>query len=90
MWDDPFEWTLPEKLSTVAAVREYASEVEASRKRAFETLTGVDLTKRIPAPESLRSLFDILVTALERASHFQGRAIALYQTITLEKPLAFR
>src|SRR5436305_1775099 len=35
LWDDPFEWTLPEKLSTRGAVRQYLDEVEETRKRGF-------------------------------------------------------
>ena len=35
LWDDPFEWTLPEHLSTVERVMEYLEEVEATRNRAF-------------------------------------------------------
>ena len=90
LWDDPFEWTLPEKLSTVERVKEYLLEVEASRRRAFETLAGADLTKNIPAPDQLRPLLDILIHALERATHFQGRAIAIHQVLTDEKPVQFR
>src|SRR2546422_6295993 len=35
LWDDPFEWTLPENLSTGGRVLEYLEEVEATRTRAF-------------------------------------------------------
>src|SRR5260221_4317566 len=35
LWDDPFEWTLPESLSTTADVRGYLSEVEATRASGF-------------------------------------------------------
>src|SRR5690242_3650361 len=33
MWDDPFEWTLPEKLSTRDAILQYLDEVEGTRKK---------------------------------------------------------
>src|SRR5829696_6954106 len=33
LWDDPFEWTLPESLQTPARVLEYLDEVEATRRR---------------------------------------------------------
>ena len=36
LWDDPFEWTLPEKLSTTDLVIEYLEEVAATRRRARE------------------------------------------------------
>jgi len=35
LWDDPFEWTLPENLSTKARIIEYLEEVAATRQRAF-------------------------------------------------------
>src|SRR5712692_11972102 len=38
LWDDPFEWTLPETLSTPEKVSDYLNEVEATRKRGFELL----------------------------------------------------
>src|ERR1043165_4779420 len=33
LWDDPFEWTLPEQLSTNDLILKYLSEVEETRKR---------------------------------------------------------
>src|SRR6185503_1548707 len=35
LWDDPFEWTLPEQLSTPQKVVDHLNEVEATRARAF-------------------------------------------------------
>src|SRR6266576_1615653 len=32
LWDDPFEWTLPEHLSTVERFKEYLEEVESMRR----------------------------------------------------------
>lgn len=87
LWDDPFEWTLPEKLSTVAAVKGYLEEVETARKRAFDAIGSDEhLTRRIPSPEHLRPLFQILIDAAVRASHFQGRAYSLSQTLSGKKP----
>ena len=40
LWDDPFEWTLPEALSTSARVIEYLREVEETRKHAFACVAG--------------------------------------------------
>src|ERR687896_365924 len=34
LWDDPFEWTLPEALPTGEQVVEYLGEAEATRRRA--------------------------------------------------------
>jgi hypothetical protein len=86
LWDDPFEWTLPEKLSTSGAILEYLDEVEETRKRGFGFFrSDDDLKREIPAPEQMRILADILIDTLTRASHLQGRAFAIYQTITGEK-----
>ncbi len=87
LWDDPFEWTLPEKLSTREDILHYLDEVEATRTRGFGFFTSDDdLRREIPAPEQMRSLADILIDTLARASHLQGRAFAIYQTVTSEKP----
>jgi hypothetical protein len=40
LWDDPFEWTLPEKLSDKAAVLNYLDEVEATRSKGFGFFTS--------------------------------------------------
>ena len=86
LWDDPFEWTLPEELSTVASVVGYLDEVEATRQAAFRfLLSDNDLTKTLPAPERLRSIAEILLEALALAEHYQGRAFALFQSMSDER-----
>jgi len=86
LWDDPFEWTLPEKLSTPIAVLEYLAEVERTRLAGFGFFTSDgDLQKQIPAPEKLRSLFDLLLETLARAEHYQGRAFAVFQMLSDKK-----
>ena len=86
LWDDPFEWTLPEALSTTENVLGYLSEVEATRIAGFGFFkSDEDLSSRIPAPEDLRTLFDILLETLARAEHFQGRAFAVFQMLSDEK-----
>jgi len=86
LWDDPFEWTLPEKLSTPSLVVDYLNEVETTRKNAFGFFgSDIDLTKEIPAPERLRSIFDLLLGTLARAEHFQGRAFAVFQMLSDSK-----
>jgi hypothetical protein len=78
LWDDPFEWTLPETLSTTELVNEYLSEVDAARQRAFRSIAGDrELTKNILGPwEKPRSLFAVLVETLIKASDYHGRAVA--------------
>ena len=81
LWDDPFEWTLPETLSTPALVAEYLAEVEATRQRGLALLeTDDDLLKEIVAPSGeMLSLFALLNETLVRAAHHQGRAFATFQ-----------
>ncbi len=86
LWDDPFEWTLPEKLSSVEAIREYLAEVEATRKKGFTFFTSdADLSKQMPAPEKLKTIFEILLDTNSRAEHFLGRAFAVFQAFSDEK-----
>ncbi len=86
LWDDPFEWTLPEKLVNKDLITAYLDEVELTRIKGFSFFTtDDDLIKEIPAPEKLRPLVDILLETIEHASHFQGRAFALFQVMTDEK-----
>jgi hypothetical protein len=80
LWDDPFEWTLPETLSTGKAVLEYLAETEATRRRGFALFhADEDLLREIPAPEKLKSLFEILLDTIAKAENFQGRAAAVLQ-----------
>jgi len=78
LWDDPFEWTLPENLSTRERVIEYLEEVEATRKRAFDRFSDdSDLLKHVVVPSGeTRPLISLLLETLVRAVEFQGRAAA--------------
>src|SRR6185503_19698781 len=62
LWDDPFEWTLPEYLSTPARMRDYLDEVEETRRRAFSSLTDDDcLRKQVAVPSGATvPLIDLL------------------------------
>lgn len=80
LWDDPFEWTLPEELATGAKIAEYLREVEATRRKGFAFFTSDDdLRKEIPAPETMKSIAEILIETIARAEHFQGRAFSVFQ-----------
>lgn len=86
LWDDPFEWTLPEQLSSNELILEYLAEVEETRRRGFTFFNSDDdLRREIPAPERLRSIFNILLETIARAEHFQGRAFAVFQVFSDEK-----
>jgi hypothetical protein len=77
LWDDPFEWTLPETLTTPQRILEHLAEVEALRRKAFASLADdADLRKQISAPSGeLVTLADLLVQTLARASQFYGQAL---------------
>ena len=86
LWDDPFEWTLPEQLSTNQLILEYLGEVEATRQKGFAFFASdEDLKREMPAPEKLKSIFQILLETIARAEHFQGRAFAVFKTFSDEK-----
>ena len=76
LWDDPFEWTLPETLSTPELVLEYLAEVDRTKERAFSSF-GDDraLQKLIVLPSGDScSLFQLLIRTLRRASEDCGQA----------------
>ena len=86
LWDDPFEWTLPERMPTPQRVLDYLLEVEESRRRAFVIFKDDDeLKKTIPAPVELRTLHDILLEALTNSERFYGQALATHQTASKRK-----
>lgn len=78
LWDDPFEWTLPETLSSAALIVEYLSEVDLSRQRAFNAIHDDSaLNKYISVPSGeARPLVGLLLETLVRASDYRGRAVA--------------
>ena len=86
LWDDPFEWTLPEKLADKLSIIQYLDEVEATRLSGFSFFTSdEDLKRQMPAPEKLRYIFEILLETLAQAEHYQGRAFAVFQMLSDEK-----
>lgn len=86
LWDDPFEWTLPEALSTNDLILNYLSEVEETRRRGFALFhSDDDLLRELPAPEKLKTIFSLLVETLATAENYQGRAIAIFKIFSDEK-----
>ena len=76
LWDDPFEWTLPETLSNPDLVVEYLSEVDAARQRAFVSIQDDGaLTKYISDPSGERLLISLLLETIVKASEHKGRAL---------------
>ena len=78
LWDDPFEWTLPETLRNTASIIDYLSEVDATRRRAFSSFgSDADLTRIIPLPSGdMTTLSELLTLSLLKASAFYERAVA--------------
>jgi len=75
LWDDPFEWTLPETLSNADRIVEYLSEVDLARARAFSSIDDAALTKYIAVPSGEeRLLISLLLETLVKASDLRGRA----------------
>jgi len=78
LWDDPFEWTLPETLSNDELIDEYLSEVDLARQRAFGSIDDAALTRYISLPSGeAQRLISLLLETLVRASELRGRAISV-------------
>lgn len=88
LWDDPFEWTLPEALSTNELILNYLAEVEETRQKGFALFkSDEDLRREIPAPEKLKTIFALLLETLAVAENYQGRAIAILRLFSDAKIL---
>jgi len=85
LWDDPFEWTLPETLSNTDRIIEYLSEVDVARQRAFNSIRDDSaLTKYISAPTGERQLVNLLLETLVKAVDYRGRAVAAIKLLSGE------
>lgn len=91
LWDDPFEWTLPEYLSTPAKIKEYLGEVEATRQRAFASFADDDsLLKHVAVPSGgTRPLIDLLLETLLNATSFQIQALVVLKILSGISPAGF-
>jgi len=68
LWDDPFEWTLPETLRTKDKLIAYVDEVRDALDRAFQLFKAdADLLKTVMAPSGPTQLMSLLLDALVRA-----------------------
>lgn len=87
LWDDPFEWTLPEHLNTANKITAYLNEVESSRQKGFGYIISDDeLTRLIATPQGMQPIIEVLLTATTRAASFQGKAFAAFYSFTGKKP----
>jgi hypothetical protein len=76
LWDDPFEWTLPEHLSSRSKVVQHLREVESLRQRAFTSFEDDScLSKQVATPAAgTQPLIELLLTTLFKAAEHQVRA----------------
>jgi hypothetical protein len=82
LWDDPFEWTLPEKLSTKKAIVEYLDEVAATRSQGLAFITSdADLSRQLPAPEALKPILQVMIESIAKAENYLGRSEAICKMI---------
>ena len=77
LWDDPFEWTLPEALSDRKRILEYLGEVDQARKHAFACFADdASLLKNVSLPSGAAlPLAEVLLDALRRANIAYGQAL---------------
>ena len=81
LWDDPFEWTLPETLSTPQKLLAYLGEVENARRRGFALFqSDQDLLKTIMTPAGSTQVMSLLLDTLVRARHHQLNAEERFKT----------
>jgi len=74
LWDDPFEWTLPETLSNADRIIEYLDEVDDARKRAFDSIDDAALSKFIALPSGeSRQLISVLLDTLVKSKRHLDR-----------------
>ena len=91
LWDDPFEWTLPETLFNAALIVDYLSEVDLSRQRAFKAIhddSSLNKYISVPSGES-RRLVDVLNETFATAKDYRGRAMATGKILFGESATGF-
>jgi hypothetical protein len=80
LWDDPFEWTLPETLSTPESIVAHLSEVDSMRQRVFASIDDGALSKYVSVPSGeSKALVELLIETLARACDYRGRAQVILQ-----------
>jgi hypothetical protein len=91
LWDDPFEWTLPEYLSTPEKVTAHLAEVEETRKRAFSSFADDDcLLKQISLPSGqTQPLVGLLLETLVHAVNQQSQALLMLRILSGISPPRF-
>jgi hypothetical protein len=88
LWDDPFEWTLPETLSSKLLVSKYLDEVVEARTAFFARLKfDRELTKLVAVPSGdTQPLIRLLIGTLMRAAGYLERAAFLLALLSQASP----
>ena len=83
LWDDPFEWTLPETLSSIERVLGYLDEVENTRQHAFAGFeSDGELLKDVLVPSrELQPVIKVLLDTLLRAARYEEQAEVALQAV---------
>ena len=84
LWDDPFEWTLPETLASGDLIIRYLDEVDVARRRAFAFL-GDDsaLAKIVSVPSDGQiSVLELLERTLLRAASYHNEAATILKNLS--------
>jgi len=91
LWDDPFEWTLPEYLTTPEKITAHLAEVEETRKRAFSSFADdACLLKHIVVPSGeTQPLIALLLETLVRAVNYQAQALVVLKILSGISPPRF-
>jgi hypothetical protein len=86
LWDDPFEWTLPETLSTPDLIQQYLAEVDSARIRALASLVDDSaLDKYIALPSGDQTTIrNLLLNALETARNYERKATEMLKTLVAD------
>ena len=85
LWDDPFEWTLPETLSNGDLIVDYLSDVDRLRQRAFNSIADDRaLTRYVATPAGEQPLMALLLRTLLQAGDQRGRAVATIKILSGE------
>ena len=84
LWDDPFEWNLPEALSNIDRITGYLDEVDDARRRAFASFgNDAALTKLVSVPSGdAPQLLKVLLDTMVRAAEYRGRAITTFKILS--------
>jgi hypothetical protein len=91
LWDDPFEWTLPEALSNADRITEYLDEVDQAERRAFASFeSDATLTKLVSTPSGeARLLLSVLLETLVLAADYRGRAVNTFKILSNKSRTGF-